>query len=43
MDELVIWNKALSEEEVSKLFNNNGSPISINDDLQKGLLIYLPF
>ncbi len=41
MDELAIWNKALSATEISNLYNN-GTPVSISGDLTAGLQVYLP-
>lgn len=43
IDELAIWDRLLSKDEVLTLYNNDGATISENDDLHKDLLIYLPF
>ena len=43
IDELLIWNKSLSKNDVLTLYNNVGNSIFNNSDLHEGLLIYLPF
>ncbi len=40
MDELAIWNKALSATEISNLYNQ-GTPVNITGDLTAGLQAYL--
>ena len=41
IDELAIWNKALTATEISSLYNN-GTPITITGGLTAGLQVYLP-
>ena len=41
MDELAIWNKALSATEISSLYNN-GYPVTISGGLTAGLQVYVP-
>ena len=41
IDELAIWNKALSASEISSLYNN-GTPVAISGSLAAGLQAYIP-